>query len=69
MRPTNFEYDHISMLSFDNYHLGLYHQQNSTAPKQVYPALPSFSPAHTRTRLAQFSDLELKKPTQTVPAV
>ena len=37
VRPI-FEYG-----SLDHYHLGLYHQQNSMAPKQVYSACPSFT--------------------------
>ena len=40
VRPI-FEY-----LSFDNYHLGQYHQQNLAAPKQVYSACPSFTKIH-----------------------
>ena len=34
-------------LSFDNYHLGQYHQQNSMAPKQVYSTCPSFTKIHS----------------------
>ena len=33
-------------LSFDHYHFGLCHQQNSTTPKQVYSACPSFTEIH-----------------------
>ena len=35
---------------FDHYYLGLYHQQNSTAPKQVYSACPSL-PKYICTKL------------------
>ena len=33
-------------LSFDYYCFGLYHQQNSAPPKQIYTACPSFTKIH-----------------------
>ena len=33
-------------LSFDDYRLGQHHQQNSTAPKQIYLACPPFTKIH-----------------------
>ena len=42
MRPSNFGI----RLSFDYYCFGLYHQQNSAAPKQIYTACPSFTKIH-----------------------
>ena len=41
-RPSNFRI----WLCFDYYCFGQYHQQNLTAPKQIYTACPSFTKIH-----------------------
>ena len=33
-------------LPFDHYNIGHDHQQNSTAPEQIYPACPAFTTIH-----------------------
>ena len=42
MCPTNI----CIRRTFDHYYLGQYHQQNSAASEQVYPACPSFTKIH-----------------------
>ena len=44
--PPIFEYGALSTIFIFISHLGQYHQQNSAASEQVYPACPSFTKIH-----------------------
>ena len=48
-------------LSFDYHHLGPYHQQNSAAPKQIYPACPAFTKIYQIKLLHDYTGLPYLK--------
>ena len=41
--------DFRTWLPFDHNNIGHYHQQNLTAPEQIYPACPAFTKIHQCT--------------------